>query len=154
MNNAVIHGSAWLGENVMVWNFATVCEGACIGANTVIGSCAWVGKNCQIGEGVRIQHGAFLPNGTVVEDGAFIGPNVTMTDDKYPRSGNRDYVPQPPVIRKGASIGAGAVILPGVVIGPGAMVAAGAVVTRDVKGNELAVGIPARTSQGAIHATH
>ena len=135
---------ASLHPSVAVWQFATICDGAVVGEGSVIGSCAWVGKNCSIGRNVRIQHGAFLPNGTVVEDDAFIGPNVTMTDDKYPRAGNQGYDAWPPVIRRGASIGAGAVILPGVEIGERAMVAAGAVVTRDVLEDGVVLGVPAK----------
>ena len=142
--NAVIHESVILGRGSVVWQFASILRDTVIGEDCVIGSCAWIGKNCRIGNGVHIQHGAFLPNGTIVEDNAFIGPNVTLTDDKYPRSGNRDYNAQPPVVKKGASIGAGATVLPSVVIGENAMVAAGAVVTRDVIDNGLVIGVPAQ----------
>jgi acetyltransferase-like isoleucine patch superfamily enzyme len=90
--HADIHPTARLGdfdgENVSVWQFATICAGTEIGPRSVVGSCVWIGKNCTIGENVRIQHGAFIPNGSVIEDDVFIGPNVTMTDDKYPRVGN------------------------------------------------------------------
>ncbi len=144
MKLADIHGSALIGPNVTVWQYATVCADTVIGENSVIGSCAWIGRGCRIGKNVRVQHGAFMPNGTVVEDDVFIGPNVTMTDDKYPKSGNKKYKPEPPVICRGSSIGAGAVILPGVRVGAGAMVAAGAVVTRDVPEDMLVIGMPAK----------
>ena len=142
--NAVIHESVILGRGSVVWHLATICEYTVIGEDCVIGSCAWIGRNCRIGNGVHIQHGAFLPNGTIIEDNAFIGPNVTLTDDKYPRSGNRGYQALPPIIKNGASIGAGATILPGVVIGEEAMVAAGAVVTRDVINGGIVIGVPAQ----------
>jgi UDP-2-acetamido-3-amino-2,3-dideoxy-glucuronate N-acetyltransferase len=48
------------------------------------------------------------------------------------------------IVRRGASIGAGAVILPGVEIGAEAMVGAGAVVTTDVPPRVVVVGNPAR----------
>lgn len=142
--NAVIHESVVLGRGSVVWQFASILEGTVIGEDCVIGSCAWIGKNCRIGNRVHIQHGVFLPNGTVVEDDAFLGPLVVLTDDKYPRSGNRAYKAQPPVVKKGASIGAGATILPGVVVGERAMVAAGSVVTRDVSDDGLVIGMPAQ----------
>jgi acetyltransferase-like isoleucine patch superfamily enzyme len=47
------------------------------------------------------------------------------------------------LVRRGASIGAGAVILPGVTIGEGAMIGAGAVVTKSVPAGETWVGNPA-----------
>jgi UDP-2-acetamido-3-amino-2,3-dideoxy-glucuronate N-acetyltransferase len=141
-----IHDSARLHPSVQVWQFATICANTTLGPGCVIGANVWIGRDCKIGANVRIQTGAFIPNGAVIEDGVFIGPNVTMTDDKYPRSGNHDYTAQPPRICAGASIGAAAVLLPGVVIGPNAMVAAGAVVTHDVANDQKVIGMPARAA--------
>lgn len=132
------------GHNCTIWHGATVCDRAWLGDNVVIGSNAWIGKRVVIGTGTRIQHGAFIPNDTVIGSHVFIGPNATLTDDKYPQAGNHAYRPEPPVLRDGCSIGAGAVILPGVVIGEGAMVGAGAVVCQDVAANRTVIGCPAR----------
>lgn len=138
-----------LHATVSVYQFATICSNTVIGEESVVGANAWIGRDCKIGRRVRIQTGAFIPNGSVIHDNVFIGPNVTFTDDKYPRSGNKGYVAQPPVVYQGASIGAGAVILPGVHIGADAMVAAGAVVTHDVNFGEVVKGIPARKAINA-----
>jgi len=140
-----IHPGADLAEDCQVYQFATICDGAKIGHNTVVGSGAWVGKQARIGAGTRIQHGAFIPNKTIIGERVFIGPNCTLTDDRYPQAGNQAYVPLPPILRDGCSIGAGAVILPGVRIGEGAMVGAGAVVTQDVAAGTTVVGCPARS---------
>lgn len=139
-----IHPDANLAEDCQVYQYATICEGACIGMNTVIGSGAWVGKRVTIGHNTRIQHGAFIPNDTVIGANVFIGPNATLTDDKYPFAGNHTYRPEPPVLKDWCSIGAGAVILPGVTIGERAMVGAGAVVSQDVQPFTVVVGVPAR----------
>jgi acetyltransferase-like isoleucine patch superfamily enzyme len=139
-----VSDTAITGHNCMIWQFATVCDRAWLGDNVVIGSNAWVGKRAVIGTGTRIQHGAFIPNDTVIGAHVFIGPNVTLTDDKYPKAGNHAYRPEPPILRDGCSIGAGAVILPGVVIGEGAMIGAGAVVTQDVTAYSTVIGCPAR----------
>lgn len=141
---AVIADDVAFGDGCTVWQFATILAGTVIGDDTVIGSGCWIGKDCRIGRGVRINHGCFLPHGTVIEDGVFLGPCVVMTDDRMPVAGNAAYHAQPPVIRAGASIGAGAIVLPGVTIGAGAMIGAGAVVTRDVPAGDLARGQPAR----------
>ena len=69
-------------------------------------------------------------------------PNVVLTNDKYPI--RKDLTLKGPVIRKGASIGAGVIILPGVEIGEGSMIAAGALVTTNVPQWKLAVGSPAK----------
>lgn len=141
----MIHPSSKLAPDVKVWQYASIGANTEIGEGSVVGSCVWIGKNCKIGKNCRFQHGAFIPNGTVIEDDVFIGPNCTLTDDKYPRSGNKDYLALPPKICRGASLGAGCVILPGVIIEAGAMVGAGAVVTNDVTYGDLAVGVPARS---------
>ena len=132
------------GNRVVVWSFTTICDGVEIGDDTVIGSNCFIGKNCRIGRGVHLQHGVFLPLGSVLKDNVFLGPGVVCTDDKMPRAGNAGYKAQPPLILRGASIGAGAVILPGITIGARAMVGAGAVVTRDVPDDDTAKGNPAR----------
>ena len=97
-----------------------------------------------MGDNVRIQHGAFIPNGTVIGHRVFIGPNVSLTDDRYPRAGNVDYVALPPILEDDCALGAGAIILPGVRVGKGAMVGAGAVVVDDVPAFTTVVGCPAR----------
>lgn len=136
---ACVDPTVRIGRESVIWQFATVLGGTTIGANSTIGAGAWVGHDCRIGNNVRIQSNVFLPHNTVIEDDVFVGPGVNLTDDPRPRAG-QPYQPRPPVIRKGASIGAGAVILPGITIGAGAMVGAGAVVTRDVPPGVTAIG--------------
>lgn len=153
--HAFIHGLVSIAEDVMlghgvtVWQFASILGGTVIGMGSVIGSCCWVGRRCKIGAGVRLNHGCFIPHGTVLEDGVFLGPGVMLTDDRWPQAGNVGYTAEPPVVREGASIGAGAVILPGVEIGRGAMIGAGAVVTRNVADGETVSGMPARLHMAA-----
>lgn len=133
-----------LGDECIVYQFATICALTRLGRRCVVGSCAWVGKCAVIGDDVRVQHGAFIPNGTHIGDRVFIGPNVTLTDDKYPRVNNPTYDALPPILEDDVSIGAGAVILPGVRIGAGAMIGAGAIVTHDVSPLAIVHGHPTR----------
>lgn len=141
---AEVHESISVPDDSMIWAFAVIEPNVHIGTGCVIGSHCFIGAGTKIGNNVRMQTGVFVPRNTVIEDDVFIGPHVVATDDKYPHAGNRGYIAQPPVIRRGASIGAGAVILPGVVIGPDSMIGAGAVVTRDVDYGNTVRGIPAR----------
>lgn len=149
MNKPTLHGPVSIGRDVefgtdcIVWQFATICDGAKLGNGVVVGSGAWVGKSIILGDGVRIQHGAFLPNGTVVGKNVFIGPNATLTDDKYPKAG-QSYDPQPPILEDECSLGAGCVVLPGVRIGRGALVGAGSVVVQDLPPGVTCIGVPAR----------
>lgn len=142
-STAVIHKTAHVGKETTVWSNAVICEDVIIGESCCIGSNCFIGKGSIVGDGSRLQHGVFLPNRSILESNVFIGPNATFTDDRYPRVGNADYKAEPPILREGCSIGAGATILPGIEIGSSAMVGAGAVVTRNVLAYTTVIGCPA-----------
>lgn len=143
-DKAEIHPSAKLGKNITVWAFANILAECVIGDNVSIGAGAEIGRGTVIGKNSRISAHVFLPSNSVIGENVFIGPNATFTDDRMPRAGNDNYIAEPPVLRDGCSVGAGAVVLPGVMIGERAMVGAGAVVTRNVAPNGLVRGEPAR----------
>lgn len=139
-----VHESVRFGSNVTIWQFSSICEDTVIGDDCVVGSGVWIGKRCRIGNRVRFQDKAHITNGAVIEDDVFVGPGVLSSDDKHPKAGNKQYRHEPPIIRAGASIGAGAILLPGVEIGEGAVIGAGAVVTKNVPPHGVWTGIPAR----------
>jgi UDP-2-acetamido-3-amino-2,3-dideoxy-glucuronate N-acetyltransferase len=143
-----------VGRGTRIWAFAHVCRGAVIGEDCNIGDHACVEGGAKLGRGVVVKNHALIWDGVTVEDFAFIGPAVVFTNDRFPRS---RHLPEaaaryredsswriPTVVRRGATIGAGAVIVCGVTIGEYASVAAGAVVTRDVPAHALVAGNPAR----------
>jgi acetyltransferase-like isoleucine patch superfamily enzyme len=125
-----------------------------IGCDCNIGDAAFIESGAVLGDRVTIKNQVMVWDGVTIEDDAFVGPGVIFTNDMYPRSprmpeiavryGNPDYWRVRTVIRRGASLGAGAVILPGTTVGEFALVAAGAVVTRDVVPYQLVLGNPAR----------
>ena len=141
---AIVHETAQLGEDTAVWQFAHVRGGVVTGRHVSIGGGAEIGMGCRLGDRVRVSFGVFLPNHTVVEDDVFLGPRVVACDDRFPKTNNPQYRAEPPVFRRGCSVGAGAVILPGVEVGEGALVGAGAVVTKDVPAWVVVAGVPAR----------
>jgi UDP-2-acetamido-3-amino-2,3-dideoxy-glucuronate N-acetyltransferase len=55
------------------------------------------------------------------------------------------------VVRRGATVGAGAVILPGLTIGEYATVGAASLVTHDVANHRVVVGNPARVTGWVCH---
>ena len=140
---ADVHPTVKIGRESYVWSFAVICPGVEIGDGCVVGSGVYIGRNCKIGNGVRIQDKVHITDHTVVEDNVFFGPCAVTMNDRYPRSGNPDYIMEPPYFEEGCSIGAGAVILPGVRIGKYSIVAAGAVVTKNISENVVVAGIPA-----------
>jgi UDP-2-acetamido-3-amino-2,3-dideoxy-glucuronate N-acetyltransferase len=147
--NIFIHATAdvqtqAIGDGTSIWQFSVVLNGARIGKNVNICSHCFIEESVKIGNDVTIKNGVYLWNGISVEDNVFIGPNVTFTNDKYPFSKNIAFNLLETIVKKGASIGAGAVILPGITVGKNALVAAGAVVTKSVPDNHLAIGVPAK----------
>ena len=116
------------------------CE---IGDGTTIACFVEIQRGVKVGARCKIESFAALVSGVTIEEGCLIGPHVCFTNDRYPEAG-ADWEVVPTVVKKGASIGAGAVIVCGVTIGEFAMVGAGAVVTHDVPPGTLVAGNPAR----------
>ncbi|MBY0444403.1 MAG: N-acetyltransferase [Burkholderiales bacterium] len=133
-----------IGENTSIWQFCVVLSGAKIGSDCNINAHCLIESDVEIGDRVTVKSGVYLWSGTRLEDDVFIGPNVTFSNDKHPKSKQYPEKFYGAIVKRGASIGAGAVILPGVVIGENALVGAGAVVTKDVLANTTVAGVPAR----------
>ena len=148
---ADVSPQAAIGPCTRIWHQAQVRERACLGANCIVGKGTYIDSNVVIGNNVKIQNGVYVYHGVTIEDGVFLGPGVILTNDKLPRAINpdgslesdADWKVSPILIRRGASIGAGAVVLPGVTVGEFALVGSGAVVTHDVPAHGLAYGNPA-----------
>lgn len=133
-----------IGERTRIWQFVVVLERARIGADCNICAHVFIEDDVVIGDRVTIKSGVQLWNGVRLGDDVFVGPNVSFTNDRLPRSRQRqsDYIQT--IVEAGASIGAGSVILPGLTIGSRALVGAGAVVTKDVLPRSVVCGNPAR----------
>ena len=132
-----------IGENTVIRDFVNLykCK---IGKNCKIAAFVEIQKDVTIGNRCAIEAFAFIPTGVILEDEVFVGPHVCFTNDKKPKAVNPGWKVIPTVVKKGASIGAGAIIVCGVTIGEGAMIGAGSVVTKDVPPNTLVVGNPAK----------
>jgi UDP-2-acetamido-3-amino-2,3-dideoxy-glucuronate N-acetyltransferase len=131
-----------IGEGTVVRDYVNL-YGCKIGRDCKIAAYVEVQRNVVIGDRCKIEAFAFIPSGVKIEEEVFVGPHATFTNDLHPRAVG-DWEITPTLVKRGASIGAGAVIVCGVTIGEGAMVGAGAVVTRDVPPGATVVGNPAR----------
>jgi acetyltransferase-like isoleucine patch superfamily enzyme len=149
----VVTADVELGENVVIHHPEQVnLYGCAIGDNCKIASFVEIQKNVVLGRNVKVEAFAFIPSGVTIEDDVFVGPHVCFTNDLYPFASTEGGDPLQPgewrvvptVVKRGASIGAGATIVCGVIIGEEAMVGAGATVTRDVPPRTLVLGTPAR----------
>jgi UDP-2-acetamido-3-amino-2,3-dideoxy-glucuronate N-acetyltransferase len=131
-----------IGEGTIVRDFVNL-YGCRIGRDCKIAAFAEIQRGVVIGDRCKVEAYAFIPSGVTIEDEVFVGPHAVFTNDLHPRAtGDWDVVPT--VVKRGASIGAGAVVVCGVTIGEKAMVGAGAVVTKDVPPGKLVVGNPAK----------
>jgi acetyltransferase-like isoleucine patch superfamily enzyme len=142
---AIVDATALIGEETKVWAFAQIREKVRIGRGCTVGNGAYIDTGVHVGDRVQIHNRALLYRPLRVEDDVFIGPGVIFANDKRPKAGViRDLTGVSWVVRRGASIGAGAVIMPDVTIGEDAVVGAGAVVTADVPARAVVAGVPAR----------
>jgi acetyltransferase-like isoleucine patch superfamily enzyme len=140
-----------LGQDVRIYDFVNL-YGCTIGDKTQIGTFVEIQKGVAIGGNCKIQSHTFICEGVTIEDNVFIGHNVTFINDRFPRSTTADgtlqkeadWVCEPTVVRRGASIGSSATLLGGITVGENAIVGAGSVVTRDVPANTVVAGNPAR----------
>ena len=113
----------------------------------VLGKGVFVDSEVVIGANSRIQNGVSIYRGVSIAPWVLVGPHVVLTNDRYPRAGNRNWKISETKLGLGASVGAGAVLRCGIEIGPFALTGAGSIITRDVPAFHLAIGLPARAFQ-------
>ena len=142
---ACVQDGVDVGARTQIWQYSVVLAGARVGADCNLNALTFVEGGAVVGDRVTLKSGVYLWDGITLEDDVFCGPNATFTNDKRPQSRVHPESRPDTLVRRGASIGAGAVILPGVTIGEGAMIGAGAVVTEDVPAGATVIGNPARS---------
>ena len=144
---AVIEQDVQIGNNVAIWHFVHIREGAKIDDNVSLARDVYIDKNVHVGEGTRIQNGVSVYSGLEIGKYCFIGPHVIFTNDLVPRSTNKRWSLLPTILKTGCSIGAGSILICGVTIGEFALVGAGSVVTQKVSPFHLVMGSPARVKK-------
>ncbi len=149
---AEVDPRAQISANAKIWHYCQIRQDARIGNECILGKGVYVDFGVQIGNQCKLQNGVKVYHGATLEDGVFMGPQSCILNDKNPRAitpdgalkSDADWEVGLVLIRRGASIGAGALILPNVTVGEFALVGSGAVVTRNVPNRGLVVGNPAR----------
>jgi acetyltransferase-like isoleucine patch superfamily enzyme len=149
-----------LGKNVKLAKFINL-YGCQIGDNTKIGAFVEIQKNATVGNNCKISSHTFICEGVKIEDNVFIGHGVTFINDLYPSATTddgslqteKDWIVEPTIVKKGASIGSGSTILCKIAIGENAIIGAGSVVTKDVPANAIVCGNPAKVRRvlSAVH---
>lgn len=113
-----IHPTAIVSPHSTIGIGSVVMGGTLINADTVIG------KHCIINSSAVIDHECMLG------DFVHISPNTTLCGNVQ--------------VAEGAHIGAGAIVIQGIKIGVNSVIGAGSVVIKDIPGNVVVVGNPAR----------
>jgi UDP-2-acetamido-3-amino-2,3-dideoxy-glucuronate N-acetyltransferase len=144
----VIHSTAiceskQIGNGTKIWAFVHVLPGAVIGSDCNICDFVFIENQVTIGDRTTIKSGVQIWDGVTIGSDVFIGPNVTFSNDKYPKSKNKEFELLLTFVEDNASIGANATILPGISIGANAVIGAGSVVTKNVQPGTTVVGNPA-----------
>ena len=135
--------SSNIGKNTRIWPFAHVMKGGRVGEACNVCEQVFIEGGAVIGNHCTIKNGISIWNKVRIEDDVFLGPHMVFTNDLKPRAFIRGELVET-VVKKGATIGAGAVIVCGVTLGEYAFVAAGAVVTKDVPAHGFVLGNPAK----------
>ena len=110
----------------------------------------WGGKHVHLGKNVYINYNCTLVDDAniYIGEGTMLAPNVTIIAASHPISPKlraAGYGCNEPVhIGKNVWIASNVTVLPGVHIGDNSVIGAGSVVTKDIPGNVLAVGNPAK----------
>ena len=149
---AEVSEKAEIGEGSSIWNWAQVREDVKIGENCILSKSVYIDFGVKIGNNVKIQNNVSVYHGVTIEDGVFVGPHVCFTNDLKPRAVNPDgnlkagddWEVSETLVKEGASLGANSTIVAGITIGKFALIGAGSVVTKNVKENEIVIGIPAK----------
>ena len=140
-----------LGKNVLFYGWANLygCE---LGDGVTVGPFVEIQRDVTIGRNVKVQSHAFICSAVTIEDEVFISHGVMFTNDRFPRSTNKDgslkggddWTMERTLIKRRAAIGSNATVLCGVTIGEDAVVGAGSVVVEDVPPRAVVAGNPAK----------
>lgn len=142
INDSIIYDGNIIGNNFTIGYYALIRQDNTIGHNVSIGSYTEIAYKCCIGNDVKIHSKCFICEGSIIGKHSWIGPCVTMANDKYPQTNNKNK--RAPVIGENCIIGAGVLIMPGVVIGNNAIVGAHSTVVKSVPKEEVWAGNPAK----------
>jgi acetyltransferase-like isoleucine patch superfamily enzyme len=143
IHSAAICESKQIGVGTRIWAFVHILPGAVIGSDCNICDFVFIENQVTIGDRTTIKSGVQIWDGVTIGSDVFVGPNVTFSNDKYPRSKNKEFELLLTFVGDNASIGANATILPGISIGANAVIGAGSVVTKNVEPGTTVIGNPA-----------
>ena len=143
--NSIIYYDVKIGPDCLIGDAVAISEKCVVGQGCVIGRSVSLLYNVTVGEGSKIMTNSHITGNSEIGCNVVIGVGVnSVNDNNFGSEGYDREAINGPVIEDNVKIGAGATLLPNITIGKNAVVGAGSVVTRDIRGNTLVMGIPAR----------
>lgn len=151
---ALLEDGVAVGPGSSIWDSVHIRHGARLGHDVIVGEKSYIAYDVVIGNWVKLNAMVYVCAEVSIGDGVMISAGATFTNDRFPRSMNRELTgletsdvteeTMETRVHDGVTIGAGAVIGPGIALGRFAMVGMGSVVTRTVDPYTLVIGSPAR----------
>lgn len=115
---------------------------------SIISPQAYISKYANVGRGVVIMPGAIINAGAEIKDGTIINTNAGVDHDcvigEFSHIAPGAAISGSCDVGKRCLIGTGARVIDGIRIGNDTIIGAGAAVVSDLKGNCVAVGVPAK----------
>lgn len=121
----------------LIHPFSGISRRARIGPGCIVNAGAVIGSNAVLSEYTIVNRGALIGHDVRIGACCTVGPGANI-------AGNVE-------IGEGVFVAQGAVIRERQRVGSGAVIAAGAVVLEDIKANDMAAGIPARTIRSGVN---
>lgn len=141
----VLYAGSKIGRRNLLGDFCSIREECETGDNCILSRNVTVNYNTIIGHDTKIMDNSHITGNMKIGNHVFISVLVATTNDNaMGREGYKEEQVQGARIEDYVTVGAGANILPGIHIGMNAIVGAGALVTKNVPGNKVVMGIPAR----------
>jgi acetyltransferase-like isoleucine patch superfamily enzyme/dTDP-4-dehydrorhamnose 3,5-epimerase-like enzyme len=138
--NAELCESKSVGAGTRIGVGARIRKGASIGRDCIIGDNVLIENEVEVGDRVTIEPEAQLHGGLAVESDVRVGACAKLAVDRDLRSREAAKT----IIKRAASIGAGATIVSGVLVGEGAVIGAQSTITAPVPPGAVVAGDPAR----------
>jgi len=119
---------------------------------SIISETSWISKsNVHLGNGLNVMAFVFISNNVKIGDGTLLNAGCKIHHDctigKFCEISPNVVVTGNCMIGDNCSIGASATILPNLTIGNNVTIGAGSVVTKNIKDNQIVMGVPARSKK-------
>ena len=87
---ALVEEGVVLGDGTSVWDGVHIRHGARLGHDCIVGEKTYIAYDVVIGNFVKINAVVYICAGVTIGDFCMISAHTVFTNDRFPRSGNRE----------------------------------------------------------------